>query len=170
MGLTIGSTRKIINTLSPIKCKQRLEDAIKADKVFDAFYDRWNRNSDERLYFYDQSSMSQYNLQDDKAIIEPGIIVYEIERPAQLSSSVTFHCIVDQYGLVLHHDVTIGGTTKLDIKSFRTDAADKLKKDKKDKKAEKPILFLDHLNSHVGLAQSWKCPDNWNLIPCSVPM
>jgi len=31
-----------------------------------------------------------------------------------------------------------GGTTKLDIKAFLTDAADKLKKGKKDKKAKKP--------------------------------
>ena len=99
-------------------------------------------NPDERLYFYDQSSVNQYRLQDDKAIIEPGIIVYEIERPAQLSSSVTFHCIVDQYGLVLHHDVTIGGTTKLDIKLFLTDAADKLKKAEKAKKQKNRFFSL----------------------------
>ena len=133
MGLTVCSTRKVISASIPTKCEQRLEGAIKADKVFDAFYDRWNRSSDERLYFYDQSSMSQYKLQDEKVIIEPGLVIYEIERPTQLSSSVTFHCIVDQYGLVLHHDVTIGGTTKRDIKAFPTDAADTLKKDKKEK-------------------------------------
>ena len=49
MGLAIVSTRKVINASIPIKCKQRLEDAIKADKIFSSFYDRWNQISDERL-------------------------------------------------------------------------------------------------------------------------
>ena len=97
MGLTISSTRKVINASVPVKCEQRLKDAIEADKVFDDFYDRWNQNLDERLYFYDQSSMSQYKLQDDKVITEPGLVIYEVERPTQNSISVTFHCIVDQY-------------------------------------------------------------------------
>ena len=67
---------------------------------------------------------------------------------------VTFDCIVDQYGLMLHHDITTDGLTKLDIKSFPTDAADTLTKGKKEKKN-------DHLNSHVGLAQS--CDGPWEL-------
>jgi len=72
MGLTISSTRKVINASVPVKYEQRLKDAIETDKVFDDFYGRWTQNLDERLYFYDQSSMSQYKLQDDKVIIEPG--------------------------------------------------------------------------------------------------
>jgi len=88
MGLTVCTTRKVANASVPSKCNQRLADAIRANDTFDEFYDRWNNNDKEWLYFYDQSTMNQYKLQDDKVVIAPGLIVYEKERPTQHSVSI----------------------------------------------------------------------------------
>jgi hypothetical protein len=135
----------------------------------DLFYQDWCENDEERCYYYDQSSFNQTKLCNDKILTVPGLVIYDEKRLHSATQSVTLHMICDQYGAVLHYDVCSGGTTKEQIKQFLQEARDRLPQPKKKEKPKKPLLFLDHLSSHVSLQRAGMKGWDLQLIPVTCP-
>ncbi|MCL2681833.1 MAG: transposase [Streptococcaceae bacterium] len=169
MGLSVHTTKKVINASTPAKCKERLEDAIKLDKSFENCYEDWNQDCGARIYFYDQSNMNQYKVMDDKVLAPPGMVIYEKYRETSMTASATLHMICDQYGEVFVSRIEEGGVGLAEIQDFLEHASDRLPVDKKRKKGEKVKIYMDHLGSHKSLRA--KGVGHWDiaLTPLSCP-